>query len=196
MTRDEKKEYMRKYYKEHKDNFNEYGRKHYKEHKEERKEYNRAYKVTHLAYYNMKQKEYRQEHKDKVNKYMYMCYHKNPHFRLLSCLRSRLWQALKGTDKSDSTIKLIGCSIDELKNHLEKQFIKGMSWKSYGKWHVDHIKPCCSFDLSKPKEQYKCFNYTNLQPLWAKDNCSKSRLDKQKHINNEGVNHDFSRFSE
>lgn len=49
-----------------------------------------------------------------------------------------------------------------------------MSWENYGEWHIDHIKPCSSFDLSDPKQQKECFNYTNLQPLWAIDNLKKS----------------------
>ena len=69
---------------------------------------------------------------------------------------------------------LIGCSIEELKQHLEKQFTLGMNWKNYGYgWHVDHIKPCAFFDFSKEEEQKKCFNYTNLQPLWATENFKK-----------------------
>jgi hypothetical protein len=72
-----------------------------------------------------------------------------------------------------NTEELLGCSIENLKKHLEKQFTQGMSWKNYGKWHVDHIKPCANFDLSKKTEQQKCFNYNNLQPLWAVDNLKK-----------------------
>lgn len=50
-----------------------------------------------------------------------------------------------------------------------------MSWENRGNfgWHVDHIKPCASFDLTKPEEQAKCFHYTNLQPLWARENIAK-----------------------
>lgn len=50
-----------------------------------------------------------------------------------------------------------------------------MSWDNYGDWHIDHRKPCSLFDLSKKSEQLKCFNYTNLQPLWAIDNLRKSK---------------------
>lgn len=82
--------------------------------------------------------------------------------------------ALNGKTKSNNTIRLLGCSLDELRDHLERQFSEGMTWDNYGDWHIDHRLPCASFDLSNPDEQKVCFNYTNLQPLWAKDNLSKS----------------------
>jgi len=96
-------------------------------------------------------------------------------FKIKCYLRRRIWAALKGICKSKSTTKLIGCSIKQLKNYLESKFTKGMSWKNYGKWHIDHIKPCASFDLSKLSEQKKCFHYTNLQPLWAIENWRKNK---------------------
>jgi len=75
--------------------------------------------------------------------------------------------------KVGKTFELVGCSRDELVSHLESKFTEGMMWDNYGTWHVDHIKPCCSFNLEDPEEQKKCFHWTNLQPLWAKDNTSK-----------------------
>jgi hypothetical protein len=57
---------------------------------------------------------------------------------------------------------------------LEKKFLPGMNWENYGEWHIDHIVPCSSFDLSKSEQQKICFNYSNLQPLWAADNIRKS----------------------
>ena len=71
------------------------------------------------------------------------------------------------------TKTLIGCTSIELKAHLEKQFKEGMTWENYGKWHVDHIVPCASFNFSIPEEHYKCLNYKNLQPLWAEENIKK-----------------------
>ena len=82
---------------------------------------------------------------------------------------------MKNNQKSGHTTDLLGCSIKQLKEHLEKQFKSGMFFSNYGKWHIDHIKPCASFDLSKPEEQKKCSHYTNLQPLWAKENLEKGR---------------------
>ena len=77
--------------------------------------------------------------------------------------------------KSASTIKLLGCTIEEFKIHLEKQFKPGMNWSNYGEWHVDHIQPCITFDLSKKLEQSKCFHYTNLRPLWKLENLNRPR---------------------
>lgn len=70
-------------------------------------------------------------------------------------------------------MELTGCSKDDLYSHLESKFTEGMNWDNYGKWHIDHIKPCVSFDLTDTEEQKKCFHWTNLQPLWAIDNMRK-----------------------
>jgi hypothetical protein len=89
-------------------------------------------------------------------------------------LRSRIRDSLKGKSKSQHTLNLLGCSIEFLKQYLEKQFKNDWNWFNYGTiWVIDHIKPCASFDLSKPEEQAKCFHYANLQPLSLKDNLIK-----------------------
>jgi len=87
-----------------------------------------------------------------------------------------MWHALRGgVKKASCTMALIGCSLPELRAHLEALFLPGMTWEKYGfrGWHVDHIRPCASFDLTDPAQQRACFHYTNLQPLWAKDNLAK-----------------------
>lgn len=101
-------------------------------------------------------------------------------FKIQCNLRNRIWYALKGKNKSLNTMFLIGCDIDYLMYHIQCQFKKGMNWDNYGpghngkkQWHVDHIIPCSVFDLTNQEEQRKCFNYTNLQPLWAKENLQK-----------------------
>lgn len=96
-----------------------------------------------------------------------------PSYRMLHNLRCRFYTLLKNSVKSDCTINLLGCSIDFLKIHLENQFVDGMSWNNYGEWHIDHIRPCSSYDLVDSKQQRECFHYTNLQPLWAIDNIKK-----------------------
>ena len=73
---------------------------------------------------------------------------------------------------------LLGCTIEEMRTFLEAEFEEGMTWENHGEWHVDHIRPCASFNLEYPEEQKKCFHWTNLQPLWAADNLAKGdRLD-------------------
>ena len=101
-------------------------------------------------------------------------YSENPRLRILMCLRSRLFQALRGKNKSAQTLELLGCSLDRLRVHLESQFQPGMTWENHGPaWHVDHIRPCTSFDLADPAQQRACFHHTNLQPLFALENMKK-----------------------
>lgn len=99
----------------------------------------------------------------------------DPHWIIANRLRSRIWHALKrgAATKSASTVALLGCSIQELRVHLENQFTAGMSWQNQGDWHIDHKVPCVSFDLTDPEQQKVCFHFSNLQPLWAVDNLSK-----------------------
>lgn len=100
----------------------------------------------------------------------------NPNFKIQELLRGRLLYELKkkGIDKDNSALKLLGCSVDYLRDYLEKQFEPGMSWNNHGEWHIDHIVPCSYFDLTDPIQQRICFNFRNLQPLWAKDNYKKN----------------------
>jgi len=103
--------------------------------------------------------------------------HNDPVFAARVNLSTRIAHALRrnhGIRKSQKTLDLLGCSLVELRSHLEAKFQPGMSWDNYGAWHVDHIRPCASFDLSDPAQQRVCFHYTNLQPLWASDNFHKS----------------------
>ena len=97
----------------------------------------------------------------------------DPQYRLARSLRGRLSLALKGQLKVARTLELLGCTLEDLQKHLESQFKDGMTWENYGEWHIDHIKPCASFDLTDPAQQRLCAHYTNLQPLWAAENISK-----------------------
>lgn len=103
-------------------------------------------------------------------------YHKSPNFRLRTLLGTRLRDVLHkfGVEKKLHTMTLVGCTIPELWVHLEKQFKPGMTKENYGPiWHVDHIKPCAKFDFTEVAQQRACFHWTNLQPLFARDNLSK-----------------------
>ena len=97
----------------------------------------------------------------------------DPDFKLIHNMRSRVRLALKGDIKHSSCADLLGCSVTAARKHIESQFADGMSWNNHGDWHIDHIKPCSSFNLKLDSEQRACFHYSNLQPLWAKDNLQK-----------------------
>jgi hypothetical protein len=107
-------------------------------------------------------------------------YQNDPYFRLLKFLRRKLRGVLKGKDKLGLAMGLVGCTKIELMLSLQSQFKEGMSWNNYGwgpgKWVVDHVRPCCSFDLTDPMQQKSCFLYANLQPLWWEENMAKRGL--------------------
>lgn len=132
---------------------------------------NTCIKCSHRYRHDPKNK----EHIKQVKQKLAVKHRKNPKNRILSNLRRRVLFVLNGTKKSKNTLALIGCSREQLIQHLESQFSDGMTWDNYGKWgwNIDHIIPCHSFDLSKPEQQRKCFHYSNLQPLWWKDNYRK-----------------------
>jgi hypothetical protein len=117
------------------------------------------------------------DYKEKViNKqliYQNKKYREDINYKLAKILRSRLRELVTSDFKSDSALKLVGCSIEYLKFRLESQFEEGMSWDNYGEWHIDHIRPCISYDLDDEEQQGICFGYKNLQPLWGPDNISK-----------------------
>ena len=129
-----------------------------------------------------KNKEYRAKNKDKRNQRDRERRKNDLNFKIKVNLRNRMCKVLKGTNKSASTEELLGCSTQEFKNYLKSLWQEGMSWDNYGNpngdhsncWHIDHILPCDSFDLTDPEQQKQCFHYTNLQPLWGLDNLKKS----------------------
>jgi hypothetical protein len=109
----------------------------------------------------------------------------NPEYRIVTCLRARLGGFVTGTHKSAPTLELLGCTLEELRKHLESLWQTGMNWDNHGfgddKWHIDHKRPCASFDLNEPAQQRECFHYSNLQPMWQKDNISKGSFYNGKH---------------
>lgn len=113
----------------------------------------------------------------KMINYRKECESKNyEYYKIKRLLASRIRSAMKRQNekKYKLTIELLGCSIQQFKSHIENLFDNNMTWDNQGEWHFDHIIPCSSFNLINEDEQKKCFHYTNLQPLWAKDNLMKS----------------------
>lgn len=104
-------------------------------------------------------------------------YRKRTQVRLKKALRARIWAGLKGRNKTSSVIGSLGCSIDDLKRHLEMHFTLGMSWDNYGHglacWTIDHTIPLASVDLTNPTQFAQVCHYTNLRPMWFSENVSK-----------------------
>jgi len=114
-------------------------------------------------------------HRDYMRNYMAERAENDINFKIKGVLRARVRAAIirSGGEKSCRTMQLVGCSVPHLRQHLEAKFTDGMTWDNHGEWHIDHIKPCAAFDLTCERQQRECFNYTNLQPLWAVDNLTK-----------------------
>ena len=148
-----------------------------KKHQEYMREYRRTYQDK--KKYDPKRLAYKREWMRKWYKKnaqnIYKKRRERPYEKLSATIRSRIYDYLKHGYKSDKTEKLLGITMKELQVYLEKQFRVGMTWDNYGfyGWHVDHIQPLSSFDLTNAEEQKKAFHYTNLQPLWAKENLHK-----------------------
>jgi hypothetical protein len=109
---------------------------------------------------------YKEYQKNYILKYSRDQYQNNLEYKLQKILRSRFYQAIKKEYKNTSILNLTGCSIDELKKHIESQFDNNMNWENYGSyWEIDHIEQINKFDLKIYEQQQKCFHYSNLRPL-------------------------------
>ena len=106
-------------------------------------------------------------------------------FKMIKNIRAAMRLAIINNVKSGHTIELLGCSVEYLHEYLEGQFKPGMTWDNWGirGWHIDHIIPLSYFDMSDPEQQKRAWHYTNLRPLWAKDNLRKgNKIDERQLI--------------
>lgn len=192
MNKLERKEYDKEYYQKNKQKAKEYclknkerisnkKKEYYENNKEKIKEYHKEYceinKEKKKIYDKKYQAEYHCKNKQQINEYIKE-YNKNRRaidylFKLKCNIRNLIGVSIKkqAYTKKSRTHQIIGCSYEEFKKHLERQFTKGMTWDNYGEWHLDHIYPV---SLAKGElELLKLNHYTNFQPLWAIDNLLK-----------------------
>jgi len=167
------KGYSKKYYEVHKESLKTQIKEYRDNNLEKARAVSRQYYTNNRASILIANKKYREINRHKVNEYFVNRRQRDLSFRLACNMRVRLSEAVSGKNKSASAIKDLGCSLDELRLHLESQFKPGMTWENYGEWHIDHIRPLVSFDLSNSKQAKTACHYTNLQPLWAEENFSK-----------------------
>lgn len=157
--------------KKHRDKLNAKAKEYYIKNKNARHDYylknlERIREYRKINKHRLKKKSQYQRERSKIDRM----------YALTLSVRKRITNRLKSGRwiKTKKFNQYIGCNRNELLNHIESQFIEGMSWNNYGLrgWHVDHIKP---ISLAKTEEElYELCHYTNLQPLWAIDNLKKS----------------------
>jgi hypothetical protein len=128
------------------------------------------------------QRSYKKANREKRNEKTRLKYKTDPSYRLKTNCRNRISAFLKSKKGSVKSADLIGCTLEELKQYIGSMFKPGMNWENYGSvWHVDHIMPIASFELSDIEQIKRCFHYTNLQPLFAVDNLKKNKTIPQSH---------------
>lgn len=168
------------HYEERKDEISAQKKQHYEENKDEISARHKAYHEAHKDEIIARKKKYYQENRDEIiaqhNEYIRNRYQTDDAFRLLTNCRNRLKKALKGESKTVKTLELIGCTPDELLEHLERTMSPEVrALRDEGvEIVIDHIIPCAAFDFSIPEHQRICFHFTNLQYLDKPTNGSKS----------------------
>ena len=178
--KERRKAWMKAYYKINKDEIKTRQKTWYEGNKDVVKNKQKNYLLLNKDKIKVKKKAYHQDNKDKL-KIAKKNYHNNRlktdiQYKLSCNLRIRLHHAINRNQKIGSAIKDLGCTIEQLKQYLESKFQAGMTWDNWtlDGWHIDHIKPLASFDLTDRKQLLEACHYTNLQPLWAKDNLTKN----------------------
>jgi len=180
-NRDKIKKYRKEHYIKNKHFILNKANKYRKKHRQYINKWAENYRKNNLDLLRKRDKDYRKRNyviyvkrrRSNFNRYM----RENINFRNAIKLRNRLRQLLKSKNprKNNPFYEILGCHINEFKEYISKKFKKGMTWGNYGKWSIDHIKPCCNFNLKYLSEQKKCFNYKNCQPLWLEENIRKGR---------------------
>lgn len=164
----------------HKKLYNGYWSNYYKNNKDKIQLYYKKNAEKVSAY----RKSYRQRRKHELNIYFKAKRDSDPQYNISVKIRNRINIALRNNRilEKESSIKLLGCNYSFLDKYIKSLFAGGMTMTALlkGEIHIDHIRPCASFDLTDIEQQKLCFHYTNLQPLWAKDNQSKGSMFKGK----------------
>jgi hypothetical protein len=187
--KDKLKEYQRKYREENKEKIASY----YKNYNAANKDKNNTYIKSYNESNKDKRKEYNASNRERRNKQMNKWYSDNkesvqtyrrnrrnldPLYKLRNNIRGLIRISIKrqGYSKKSKTYEILGCSFDEFKSHIEKQFMPGMTWDNYGDWEYDHIKPISN--SINEIETIQLNHYSNFQPLWWEENTKKgNKLD-------------------
>ena len=190
--REKNPEYMKKYNKSEKRKV--YEKQYYEQNKQNYIDRKKEWRKQNPEKEKQARNTYREENREKLNEYHRKWKenkrNKDVKYKLQSNMSRRiryeLNTLLKGK-KTKRTTEYIGCSIEDLKGHLESKFTEGITWENYGSvWHIDHKIPCSSWNFENDFENHCCWNYRNLTPLLASVNQSKNNKyneeDKKKYV--------------
>jgi hypothetical protein len=162
----------RKYYEENRERVRKQQREYYLKNREHLKDVRREHYHANWKECRERQAKYYKTYREILNAKRREYFKGNSRARMVKNLRSRLSSIMRG--KSKNTMDFIGCDKGHLNRHMEVQFKKGMTWQNYGKvWVVDHHIPISAFDYDNPKEVDACWHFSNLKPMWVKENMSK-----------------------
>lgn len=174
VLREKKNQYMKEYYAKNKEKIAEYQKAYYQKNADKVKERVRAYTEENKERIEARQKQYRAEHSKEHAEYIKRRRQEDPTYKMICAVRNLLNNAFNKrtkVGKKKRAEEILGCTIEEFIAHLESQFQEGMTLENHGEWHIDHKIPLSS---AKTEEDVIRLNhYTNLQPLWAKDNLVK-----------------------
>ena len=167
---------MVNYNNKNKRTLNKKAMEHYFKNKEDRDKKHKLWRLKNLEYDKQRSREYYYKNRKRmVTLSVQYCKKRkkiDAEYKLRTILIARFCYVIT-KHKSSKWEKYLGCNIKTAREHLESLFKPGMTWLNHGKWHIDHIRPVSSFNLTNEKHIYECFYYKNLQPLWARENLSK-----------------------
>jgi hypothetical protein len=174
---EEKKTQTQQYYKDNKEKYQLQSKKYYKSNTAKVKQKSITYQKNNPIKSKESKIKWQKNNREYFKKWQKNKWNNDPLWKIRIILGNRLNEILKKnkTYKTNNIIKLLGCSLDELKSFISSQLISPMSWDNHGEvWEIDHIKPCSSFDFTNIEHQKECFHYTNLQPLFKTTEIAKS----------------------
>lgn len=174
-NKDKVKVYKEEYFQKHKEEHKERGKKWRKNNPDKLKIINARHYKSDKAKITRSKWEKENYEIRKIQKREYKRKQlQDPQERIKANLRNRIYKTIKNGVKSARTLELLGCDIPFYKQYMQPLFTPEMTWENYGTyWEIDHIIPCCSFDLEDHEQQRQCFHYSNTQPLTIEENRSK-----------------------
>jgi len=172
--REQKRLYMKEYYARNKEKIQAYQKSYYQENADKVKQREQAWKKANKESVDAYNKHYRDTHTKEHTEYIRRRRAEDGTYKMICSIRNLLNNAFNKrmkVGKRKQAEEILGCSIEFFIDHLKRQFKDGMTLENHGEWHIDHIIPLSS--ATTEEEVIKLNHYTNLQPLWAKENIQK-----------------------